>query len=668
MNRWFGLLNVVQALGYIGLGAYFQPRWLPAALLLWALAGAQLVGGGLLLGKRGDTGVRWASIASLVGCLFLLGLHVQVGVHIINTFTPIGAEKGWTVMGGALALVPWMLFIPLAQLIATRPGKAAASATAAAALVGLVLPGLLTHSATQPDQIWPQQDVQAGAEWAWQQWKSPDDTPPPTGDEVHLAVTVVRDGVVLEVNAASGPFDQALRGALPTQEAWHDDAGLTLEVVRQTTPTHRTPLGPQRGEMVPPGNTGFLKGGKLKPSVQVWKKVTHRRALDTLTVPTPAREGAAHWTTGDAWMVSESGSTAMLAGWSAPEPMTPENLVDSAVAGAHWMHINMQPDGKFAYIVEGPSGKYGRGYNYPRHAGSSWFLARVYTRTGDEKAKEAALAAIGHAKRTSKWTEDGRAFVHDPARRDGQAWVGTTALQLLALLELDVEPELAQAYTNYVASAVDERGSVRGNMDVATQSWPVQDEVTYAQGQGLLALIAAERAGLDVKAELDRAIAYVDDGYWPAPATRMGILDEHWMCLATVAALETRGVPAGLEVCTAYLADVVGQAPVGGALNPPAGPAGGLAEAVIARAEVDRVLGVEGPYMERSLDYGELLLAQQYRSTDTPMLGNSLRLIGAYRDRPWALKVQVDAVQHVGCALMGIEQLLVGKELPGAMP
>ena len=72
--------------------------------------------------------------------------------------------------------------------------------------------------------------------------------------------------------------------------------------------------------------------------------------------------------------------------------------------------------------------------------------------------------------------------------------------------------------------------------------------------------------------------------------------------------------------------------------------------------------------MERSLEYGRLLLAQQYRSTDSPMLGNSLRLIGAYRDRPWALKVQVDAVQHVGCALMGVEQLLVGKELPGAMP
>jgi hypothetical protein len=293
----------------------------------------------------------------------------------------------------------------------------------------------------------------------------------------------------------------------------------------------------------------------------------------------------------------------------------------------------------------------------------------VYTRTGDVRARETALLAIAHAKSTSKWTADGRAFVHDPARKDGKAWVGTTGLQLLALLELDVEPELARGYAAFIASAVDERGSVRGDIDVATETWPDQDEVTYAQGQGLLALVAAERAGLDVSDELDRAIAYVEGDYWPAPASRFGILDEHWMCLATVAALEVRGVPAGLEVCTAYLGDVKGQAPLpGGSLSPASGPAGGLAEAVVARAEVDRRLGIDGPYHARALAYGELLLGQQYRPEDAPMLGNAPRLIGGFRDRPWALKVQVDAVQHVGSALLGVEQLLTGIEQPGAMP
>lgn len=670
MNRWFGLLNVVQAAGYIGLGAYLQARWIPAGVLLYLLAAAQLVGGGLLLAHKGQKAARWASMASLVGCALILGLHIQVGVHIINTFTPIGGEKGWLIMGGALALVPWTAFIPIWQLIATRPGRVEGGSTSVASLLALILPAAFTWQATQPDASWPEQDVQAAAEWAHASWKAgAPEANPPEGDDVVLAVTVFRDGVVLETRSASGPLPMALAEALPVQAPYNQDAGLAVEIVRETTPLHRTAMGPRKGALLPVGNTGLLDGETLRPASTTWNDVTGRRVLDAMSVPTPTPSRADHWARTDAWMVSEAGSVSMTAGWSSPDPMTSDALVASAVSGAHFMAFNMQDAGKFAYIVEGPSGAYGRGYNYPRHAGSSWFLARVHTRTGDVRARETALLAIAHAKSKSKWTQDGRAFVHDPSRKDGKAWVGTTALQLLALLELDVEPELARGYAAFVASAVDERGSVRGDIDVATESWPDQDEVTYAQGQGLLALVAAERAGLDVSVELDRAIAYVEGDYWPSPASRFGILDEHWMCLATVAALEVRGVPAGLDVCTAYLADVKGLAPLpGGSLAPASGPAGGLAEAVVARAEIDRRLGIDGPYKARALAYGELLLAQQYRPTDSPLLGNAPRLVGGFRDRPWALKVQVDAVQHVGCALLGVEQLLTGIEQPGAMP
>jgi hypothetical protein len=93
-----------------------------------------------------------------------------------------------------------------------------------------------------------------------------------------------------------------------------------------------------------------------------------------------------------------------------------------------------------------------------------------------------------------------------------------------------------------------------------------------------------------------------------------------------------------------------------------------LAEAVIARAELDRRAGREGPYRQRALDYASSLLANQYQVSDAPLLGKPAALIGGFRDTPWTLDVQVDAVQHIGCALMGAEQLLLDQDLPGAMP
>ncbi|MFT5584932.1 MAG: hypothetical protein ACI9VR_002520, partial [Cognaticolwellia sp.] len=57
-----------------------------------------------------------------------------------------------------------------------------------------------------------------------------------------------------------------------------------------------------------------------------------------------------------------------------------------------------------------------------------------------------------------------------------------------------------------------------------------------------------------------------------------------------------------------------------------------------------------------------------YQTSDAPLLGKPSTLIGGFRDNTWTLDVQVDAVQHIGCALMGAEQLLLDRELPGAMP
>ena len=99
-----------------------------------------------------------------------------------------------------------------------------------------------------------------------------------------------------------------------------------------------------------------------------------------------------------------------------------------------------------------------------------------------------------------------------------------------------------------------------------------------------------------------------------------------------------------------------------------AGAAAGGAEAIVARAERDRRLGQRGRWYDDALAYGRLFLASAYRPADSALLGRPARLLGGFRDNPVRLDVQIDAVQHIGCALLGIERLLRDEDTPGGSP
>lgn len=666
-------LGVLQAL-LLGLGAwYFGQRWTPAGALCALALLAQLGAALALIAGGAAKWTRWAALLSLALVGLIVGLHLQLGVHIVESFG-LSADKGWSLMGVAAGGGLGASVVPIIQLFVLRGGRASARIGAAGALI---LPMLLLPANAlfqlQPEQTWEKLDAQSSMATAYAEWAGSPAKADNSGVHALGVLYVLREGRLVSQTQIDGPRTESLIAALPREGPGPRDA-LIFEQVSALHPLPSLPFaGP--APILSPGQDGLYGVQGVQGPMLLWRapSVGRRRMggeLRAAGVDPDLALGATHRAELKAWLVSGEGVYAMEQTWTAPKDSEPERLAQAALDGAHMLHRNMQDDGRFAYIVKGPSGELGRGYNYPRHAGGAWFMARVYQHTGDPKAREGALAAIGHLASVTKRLPDGRAFVHDPGRRDGKAWVGTTALALLALTALDVEPELQQGYAAFVASSVDARGSVRGDINVQTGEWPEQPQVTYAQGQGLLALAAAERAGLPgVSEALDRAIDFVEGDYWPMPAAHFAMLDEHWMCLAAVAVHEVRGLAAGERVCTAYLADVAWMAPQpGAALQPAAGPAGGLAEAVIARAELDRRAGREGPYRQRALDYAQSLLGNQYQSSDAPLLGEPDRLIGGFRDTPWTLDVQVDAVQHIGCALMGAEQLLLEQPLPGAMP
>ena len=100
MHRSIGLVNLVQGGVYLFFAAELGARWAPAGWMLWLAAGLQALAGLSLLSQRAQAKVvPVAAGVSLLVCGVILGLHVQVGAHIIERFTPVADKQSWAFLG-----------------------------------------------------------------------------------------------------------------------------------------------------------------------------------------------------------------------------------------------------------------------------------------------------------------------------------------------------------------------------------------------------------------------------------------------------------------------------------------------------------------------------------------------------------------------------------------
>ena len=662
MQPQHGVLNLLQGVVYAVLAAYFEQRWFPGTVLLGVAACGQAITGSLLLlGKKNtDVAIRLVALFSLGTVALLIGLHLQVSVHIIQTFTPIGAETGWAMIASIGALLPWILFLPVWQFIKTSQTGWKTGIQSSLLLLLLLLPPAYTFVQGSAQTNYASIDGVKVSEWIWAEWHG-ETAPIPTQDTpVEIIRSHIRAGKVIDVQSSTAKrLEEALPELIPDAPPQLGDA-LLIEAVVAEGPIHRPVLSQQHIAFQP--GLHSLRTQKGAQSLRRWltsPQIKKGQLLPQLWLPVLSpSEHVEAWTKNTAWLVNQNGSKGLYRGWSSPEPLTPETLDKAIIEAANHLKFHMRPNGQFAYVVKGPSGLPSGGYNYPRHAGATWFMAAVGLQSQHPRLQKAAVLAANFLKKNTTFLDDGRAYVLDPARKDGKAWVGTTALALLGLIDGELYPKLQVAYAKHLASAVDKKGKVLGDFDTSLQRFPAQPAVTYGQGQVLLALAAAQDANIaGVNDAFQRASAYVENDYWPHPAVRMGTLDEHWMCIAADRIDRHNGRAMGRAVCEAYLAnesDLKHDSP----LAIPAGPGGGIAEAWMAAALIDARRGIFARNYQQALAYGRLLMAQRYQTSDAPLLERPDALIGGFRDNPWTLDVRMDAVQHIAFALVGLRELL----------
>jgi len=658
MPPLLGLGALLQAMVFGALAAELADRS-TLAMALAVAGGLAQAGAALALFTRRPAPLRTLHALTLGVVALLAGLFLHAGLHVATRFGTDAARTGTGALLVTLLALPWVAAWPLWAFL--RAGKTAAP-LAAIGLLGLLLPPLLGAQLDRAEEVWSSQPalplLAQVAHQRWQgvvaTWPEDDDNGPATvlltpmrGGEPGATVRGEGDNLIAALADASARL-QRPRGP--------DDA-LIVDVARARYTSPNLPVG--RGG-------ALTEDGGLSPAV-AWRPgaVRHHGIWPAWKVPRIQLPAGGSPTVFESALATAEGAVRLGAGWAAPPALSAPAVLAAAQAGAHMLARNQKADGRFAYTVKGPSGDDDKGYNLPRHAGVTWFLARVAARTGDPVLVAATDRGLAWMAEQSTRLPDGRAYVADGRRRDGVVWVGTTALALLAATTH--KSPLAGPWAAYVASAVDAEGQVRGEAPRSTGEAGPQARNPYGQGQTTLALAVALRDGdRSLEDATGRAAAYIEGGYSPLQANQLVVLDEHWACIAALALQQATGEATGLDLCRAYVAQerMYTPAPATG-YRPAAGPAGGLAEAVVALA----MLEPEGPWKAMALAQGELFLDSAYQAADAPFLGRPERLIGGFRDGPFDLDVRMDAVQHIGCALLGIEALISGgPPAPGALP
>jgi hypothetical protein len=650
MGPLVGLGNLVQA-GIYGAGWYWlKERWGLSANIAMGCCVLQMVGAGSLFLRR-ERIARWCSMICLVGMGLLLGQFYAAADHLTEAYGNDARNIGEKSIQALWLAIPWGFFFPTWQ--ALHGGLKALIAPA----IAIALPLLFQTNIDGPIQNWPAQvEYEAAAQAAFFLWNG-QDTPIPDGvGPATVLFTPFEDGKAGKAVRGDGKtLGEAVAAAvarLPPPGGVR--SALVMDLARIRYP---------RGANVPAGDGGGLsKRSGLSPTV-AWRpgNMGNRRVAPKWFLPRP-KLGKRDPTKFDSVLVDATGAYLVSGGWTVPPELSADTALEAALAGGRMLAHHQNQAGRYAYKVSGPSGRVsGKGYNFPRHAGTTWFLARLAQRTGDPEIIEAAQRGLLYMESNTNEMDGGRAYLGDPRRGDGKAWVGTTSLAVLAALAAD-HPR-AISWGRFIASSVNEQGMVRGEMNRKTGEFLSKKKNPYGQGQTTLAIAALVRAGHDeFRPVLERLATYLDGDYAPGGAGRLFVLDEHWTCIAALVIKDALGRPAGAEVCHAYLNKEAEKTPnPGSRIRPYAAAAGGLAEAVVAAAML------HDDHKDDALAYGAWFLRSAYRQSDSALLPKPLALIGGFRDTPHKLDVQMDGVQHIGCALLGIEGLL-SEMKPGSLP
>jgi hypothetical protein len=354
------------------------------------------------------------------------------------------------------------------------------------------------------------------------------------------------------------------------------------------------------------------------------------------------------------------------------ETLSVRHVREGMEDAARYLARNMAPDGHFRYRVDPVTDRSLPGYNWPRHAGATFFLAQAADATHDPSLRQAALAGAAVLRGPVLGTCGGMPCVGD----DAVVSLGASALALLAFTEV-VRADLDASYhvqvgglAQFVRAQQRPDGAFRHFYD-RRASYPLDRPALYYASEATLALARAyplthDRADLDAAV---RGLRHLVGPAWRFFGNRYYFGEEHWTCQAMAALWPYAPDPQALDFCLRWQAysramqqragessfDADGALGLTPVLTPQLTPVASRCEAAVATLDIARRAGVAQQELaaleaqiRRALAF---LLRHQFRPGPRHLFQHPQAVFGAIPGSIVDWDLRIDYAQHAGSAM-----------------
>jgi hypothetical protein len=363
----------------------------------------------------------------------------------------------------------------------------------------------------------------------------------------------------------------------------------------------------------------------------------------------------------------------------APETLTDADVQTAAIAAGAYLARGVDTEGRFRYLVDAPTNRTLAGYDWPRHAGATYFLAQAAALSGDAALGGAALRAAAFLRDHAMLRCGAYQCVGDGSRVD----VGSAALTVMAFVEVArTRLDAGAPGSGTFASMVPEitaflRAQQRPDGEFMHEydrdrNRPVDVQLLYYSGEAALALARAHTLLGDPR-DLDaarRALAHLVGSAWSFFGSRYYWGEEHWTCQAMGDLWSRAPDRRALAFCLDWqaftrklqygpgdtLLDADGAFGVGPVVTPRLTPAGSRTEAAIATLEAGRLAGIAPAELDaldgqirRSL---ALLIRHQLRPGPAHLFTDPTAVAGAIPGSEVDWQLRIDYAQHAGSAMV----------------
>ena len=352
--------------------------------------------------------------------------------------------------------------------------------------------------------------------------------------------------------------------------------------------------------------------------------------------------------------------------------LTPDLVREAAHAAALHLARGVGADGHFRYQIDVPTDQTMPGYNWPRHGGSTWFLAQATSIWPDPILRQAVRKAASVLTDDVVDCGDYRCVAHTPL-----ANVADSAITLFALVELDKtgvdtsKKQLVSDLARFLRSQQRPDGEFMHRYDRNAKR-PVDVQEPYSTGEAALGLARAYSITRD-KADLAGAsagLARLVGPNWRFFGNRYYFGEEHWTCQVMAEIWDDAPDRDALDFCLRWSAynrklqlrdgetpyDADGAHGLSPYVTPRIPPTASRTEAAIATLEVARRAGVGKDELDALDDQIRralaVILRQQFTPGPTYLFANPSAVRGAVPGSEVDWQVRIDYTRHPSGAML----------------